>query len=141
MIYFCRWPAIISKSSEWSIFYIIKVSQPKVHHGSVTIKGAAGEFLRRGFEFYRGCLVWPIYLNLHRHLTETDFSLKGRRGRLNHMKPPLEPPKGCHTKKYCQGVTQTKVTDTNRGIVRDYQKQKYCQGVKQSKVLPGSATI
>ena len=53
MIYFCRCHAIISKSSELSIFYIIKVSQPKVHQGSVTIKGAAGEFLRRGFEFYR----------------------------------------------------------------------------------------
>ena len=77
MIYFCRWPAIISRSSEWSIFYIIKVSQPKVHHGSVTIIGAAGEFLRRGFEFYRGWFVWPVNLNLHRHLTENDFSLKG----------------------------------------------------------------
>ena len=54
MIYFCRWPAIISKSSELSIFYINKVSQPKVHLESVTIKGVAGEFLRRGFEFYSG---------------------------------------------------------------------------------------
>ena len=51
MIFFFRWPAIISKLFESSIFYIIKVSQPKVHPGSVTIKGAAGEFLKGGSNF------------------------------------------------------------------------------------------
>ena len=73
MIKFFRLPAIINKSSELSIFYIIKVSQPKAHPGSVTIKGAAGEFLRRGFKFYRGWLVWLIYLNLYIRLTENKF--------------------------------------------------------------------
>ena len=46
IIFFFRWPKF-----ESSIFYIIKVSQPKVHPGSVTIKGAAGEFLKGGSNF------------------------------------------------------------------------------------------
>ena len=141
---FCRWPAIISKSSELSIYYIIKVSQPKVHHVSVTIKGAAGEFLRRGFEFYRGWLVWQIYLHLPRHLTENDFQCqKGGGSRVNHMKPLWNRQRSvtlkstarsninkrtasdCHKQRYCQGLPKTK----------------YCQRVKQSKVLPRSAAI
>ena len=51
----CKWRATIDVNSvcvnSWlgrSILYIIKVSQPKVHPGSVTIKGVAGEFFKGG---------------------------------------------------------------------------------------------
>ena len=102
-------------TGESSIFYIIKVSQPKVHHGSVTTKGAAGEFFKRGFKFYRGWLAWVIYLNVHRHLNENDFQSQmgggGGRGRVNHTKP----------------LCNRKRSVTLKSTARESHKQKSCQ--------------
>ena len=51
MINFFSDGLLLSVSNSNRIFYIIKVSQPKVHPESVTIKGAAGEFLKGGSNF------------------------------------------------------------------------------------------
>ena len=56
------------------------MSQPKVHPGSVTIKGAAGEFLKGGSNFIEDGSLGYFILMYTDILMKMIFSLKGGGG-------------------------------------------------------------
>ena len=89
------------------------MSQSKVHPGSVTIKGAAGEFLKGGSNFIEDGSLGYFILMYTDILMKMIFSLKGGggRGRVNHTKP----------------LCNRKRSVTLKSTARESHKQKSCQ--------------
>ena len=91
------------------------MSQPKVHPGSVTIKGATGEFLKGGSNFIEDGSLGQFILMYTDILMKMIFSLKGGggvgRGRVNNTKP----------------LCNRKRSATLKRAARESHKQKSCQ--------------